>query len=161
VATVTQAFIGLTTAVIGALFGALATYATQRFFNRARVYIEYAEIAYEGIFSLSVNTQQGISLYNALINYVDVQANWNFRRLLAANFFNREELLVLQNICTTFKGHQSQILARIDKILSMVMTVLSMKNFALSSILTMRRIFNGTFLRTVLQIPREHFTMSA
>jgi hypothetical protein len=117
---VPEGVLGIATVLFGALFGALATYATQSFFNRARVYIEYAEIAYEDVFSLSVNTQQNIALYNTFVNYVDVQANWNFRRLLAANSFNRDELLVLQRICATFKGHQSQVFARVNNFLTMI-----------------------------------------
>jgi hypothetical protein len=116
----TQALVGIATAMIGALLGALATYGTQRFFNRPRIHIEYAETSHQDAFSLSIDTQQDILQYNAFIEFVNAQSGWDFARLLIANSFNKDELLVLRNLCDSFKNRQDQILIRIEKLLAMI-----------------------------------------
>ena len=65
--------VGIFGGIGGALVGAPLGYFVQRFFNRPRMHIAYAETMYEDLISIPIEIQQNISRYSVFVQYIEGQ----------------------------------------------------------------------------------------
>jgi len=98
----------------GAIIGAPVGYFVQRFFNRPRIHIGYAETNYEDIVSLPADLQQRLMRYKGFIDYVENQVRWHFLQRVAGNMFTTDELRVVHELAVHFSDLEGQKLRLIE-----------------------------------------------
>ena len=108
-----------TAAILGSLGGAAIAgpvgYLFQRFMGRPRVNVEYAEVAYEDVVSLTPSVAENIGRYASFVAFVESQVKWHFIQRIHGNLFKREELRILQELGAHFLAYQRGILARVSR----------------------------------------------
>lgn len=96
----------------GAMIGGPIGFLFEKFVNRARLSIRYAETCYEDVISLPLDIVLKIGRYHAFVNFVESQVKWHFIQRIQGNLFSREELFVIQELGIHFFEYQQQILDR-------------------------------------------------
>ena len=104
-------------AVLGAVIGAPAGFGIERFANRPRLKISFAETAFEDIYTFPADVVLSVGRLPDFIRFVDSQVKWEFNQRIAGNLFTHEELRLISGFGESYEGLLKQASERIEWIL--------------------------------------------
>jgi hypothetical protein len=105
-------------AILGAVIGAPAGFGIERFANRPRLKISYAETAFEDIYAFPTDVVLSVSRLPDFINFVNNQVKWEFNQRIFSNLFTHEELRLISGFGEHYAGLLRQSSERIEWILT-------------------------------------------